>query len=124
MQKIPIINEPFFRVSMDLVGPLSPSSDRGFKYILTLIDSATSFPEAIPLKHIDSISVAEALLSVFGRVGIPKQIHSDLGTQFVSDLMKEVNRLLGIQPLFNTPYHPMGTGRVERLNSTLKSVLR
>ena len=124
MEKMPIITEPFLKVTIDLIGPLSPPSERGHKYVLTLIDCATSFPEAIPLKNIDTISVAEALIKIFSRVGIPKQIHSDLGTQFVSDLMKEINRLLGIQPLFNTPYHPMGTGRVERLNSTLKSVLR
>ena len=124
MEKLPIITEPFFRVSIDLIGPLAPSCDRGFKYVLTLIDVATSFPEAIPLKNIDTVSVAEALLQIFGRVGIPKEIHSDLGTQFVSNLMKEIHRLLGIQPIFNTPYHPQGTGRIERLNGTLKSVLK
>ena len=124
MEKMPIITEPFMRVSIDLIGPLTPSSDRGYKYVLTLIDVATSFPEAVPLKNIDTVTVSEALLQIFGRVGIPKQIHSDLGTQFVSNLMKEIHRLLGIQPLFNTPYHPQGTGRIERLNGTLKSVLK
>ena len=124
MIKMPLISEPFYRVSIDLVGPLSPPSSEGHKYILTLIDSATSFPEACALKNIDSISVAEALLGIFSRVGIPHEIHSDLGTQFTSELMKEFHRLLSIQPLFNTPYHPMGTGRIERLHSTLKSILR
>jgi hypothetical protein len=124
MIKMPIISEPFYRVSIDLVGPLSPPSSEGHRYILTLIDVATSFPEAVPLKNIDTISVSEALLEIFSRVGIPKEIHSDLGRQFVSDLMKELHRLLGIQPIFNTPYHPMGTGRIERMHLTLKSVLR
>ena len=124
MMKVPIIAEPFHRVSIDLVGPLSPASTGGHKYILTLIDIATSFPEAIPLKNIDSISVGEALLTIFSRVGIPKEIHSDLGTQFTSDLMQELQRLLGVHPIFNTPYHPMSTGRIERMHSTLKGVLR
>ena len=124
MVKMPIISEPFYRVSIDLVGKISPPSSDGHTHILTIIDIATSFPEAIPLTNIDSISVAEALLEVFSRVGIPREIHSDLGTQFTSDLMKELHRLLGIHPIFNTPYHPMSTGRIERLHSTLKGVLK
>lgn len=124
MVKMPIISEPFYRVSIDLVGPLQPVSSGGHRYVLTLIDCATSFPEAIPLKNIDTISVSEALLEIFARVGIPKEIHSDLGKQFTSDLMRELHRLLGIHPVFNTPYHPMGTGRIERIHSTLKSILK
>lgn len=122
--KTPIISEPFHRVSIDIVGPLNPPSEAGHKYILTMIDCATSFPEAIPMKRIDSISVAEALLSIFARVGIPKEVHSDLGRQFISELIKELHSLLGSHPLFNTPYHPQGTGRVERMHGTLKSILK
>ena len=82
------------------------------------------FPEGVPLRDIDSISVAEALLQIFSRVGIPKEILSDRGTQFTSELMKELHRLLGVKPLFTTPYHPMGNGRCERLQSTFKSCLK
>ena len=49
---------------------------------------------------------------------------SDRGTQFTSLLMGELHRLLGIKPLFTTPFHPQGNERIERLHSTLKSVLR
>ena len=124
LAKMPIITEPFSRVAIDLVGPLQPLSSGGHRYILTLIDFATGFPEAVPLRNIDSISVAEALLPIFARVGIPREILSDLGTQFTSALMGEVHRLLGVKPLFTTPYHPMGNGRIERLHSTLKACLK
>ncbi|KAK3890013.1 hypothetical protein Pcinc_006010 [Petrolisthes cinctipes] len=80
--------------------------------------------EAIPLKEVDSISVAEALLSIFSRVGIPREILSDRGTQFTSQLMAELQKLLGVKPQFTTPYHPAGNGRVERLHGPLKAVLR
>lgn len=42
---------------MELIGPLNPSSSAGHEYILTLIDIATDFPEALPLKEIDYISI-------------------------------------------------------------------
>ncbi|XP_037784772.1 uncharacterized protein LOC119580748 [Penaeus monodon] len=124
LQPIPIVTEPFSRVAIDIVGPLTPASSQGHKYILTLIDFATRFPDAIPLKDIDSVSVAEALLMIFSRVGIPREILSDRGTQFTSKLMGELHKLLGIKPLFTTPYHPSCNGRIERFHSTLKACLR
>ena len=117
--KVPVITEPFSRVAIDLVGPLSPPSEEGHQYILTLIDCATGFPEAVPLKCIDSIHVAEALLTIFSRVGIPREILSDRGPQFISQLLGEIHRLLGVKPLFSSPYHPLGNSRVERLHATL-----
>ncbi|KAF7685984.1 Retrovirus-related Pol polyprotein from transposon, partial [Cucumispora dikerogammari] len=122
--KMPIISVPFSRVSMDIVGPLLPSSAEGHKYILTLIDWATGFPEAVPLKTIDSISVAEALLTIFSRVGIPNEILSDQGSNFTSQLMGQLHKLLGVKPLFSSIYHAAGNGRQERLHSTLKSCLK
>nr|XP_027232840.1 uncharacterized protein LOC113824300 [Penaeus vannamei] len=124
LKPMPILTEPFSRVSIDLVGPISPPSSEGHRYILTLIDFATGFPEALPLKEIDSISVAEALMVIFSRVGIPREILSDRGRQFVSQLMGELHKLLGVKPLFTTPYHPSGNGRVERFHATLKASLR
>lgn len=47
-----IISELFKRVATNLAGPITPS-EGGYKYNLTLIDSTTRFPVAIPLKKID-----------------------------------------------------------------------
>ena len=121
---MPIFSVPFERVVIDLVGPIVPCSEEGHKYILTLIDYASSFPEAVPLKHVTSASVAEALMNIFSRVGIPKEILSDRGTQFTSELRKEVYNMVGIKPLFTTPYHPMCSGKIEQQHAILKSILK
>ena len=55
LEPMPIVTEPFSRVAVDLVGPILPRSAQGNRYILTLIDFTTGFPEAVPLKDIDSI---------------------------------------------------------------------
>ncbi|XP_076038439.1 uncharacterized protein LOC143023724 [Oratosquilla oratoria] len=124
LHPLPIITEPFNRVAIDLVGPLSPPSAEGHRYILTLVDFATGFPGAVPLKEVDSISVAEALLTIFSRVGIPREILSDQGTQFTSQLMAELHKLLGVKPSFTTAFHLSGNGRIERLHGPLKAALR
>ena len=49
---------------------------------------------------------------------------SDNGSQFISDCMEEVSRLLSIRQLTTTPYHPMCNGLIEKFNGTLKVMLR
>ncbi|XP_047479903.1 uncharacterized protein K02A2.6-like [Penaeus chinensis] len=124
MKTVPVISEPFSRVAIDLVGPISPCSDRGHRYILTMIDYATRFPEAVCLKNIDTVTIAESLVEIFSRVGIPKEILSDHGTQFRSDLMAEIHRLLSVKALYTTPYHASCNGAVERLNGVLKAMIK
>ena len=88
------------------------------------MDYATRYPEAVPLKNIDTETVAEALLDLYSRVGISEEVLSDLMTQFVSECMQEVSRLLSIRRLTTTPYHPICNGLAEKLNGTLKKMLR
>src|SRR5258708_16812172 len=122
--KVPIMDVPFKFVSVDIIGPLT-LSDKGNQYILTLIDSATRYPEAICLKKIDTCSVAEGLMSIFSRVGFPEEIQSDQGSQFTSGMMKELCRLISIHQIINTPYHAMANyGAIERMNGTLKTMIK
>ena len=51
---MPLINTPFKRVAVDIVGPIAPPSEAGHRYILTLVDYATRYPEAVPLKKIST----------------------------------------------------------------------
>lgn len=124
LQTMPLVDVPFKRVAVDLIGPVHPPSEDGHRYILTLIDFTTRYPEAIPLKNIDTVTVAEALVDMYSRLGVPEEILSDLGTQFVSECMGEVARLLSMRRLTTTPYHPMCNGLVEKFNGTLKTMLR
>ena len=120
---LPVIDVPFRRIAMDIVGPL-PRSRAGSKYILVICDYATRYPEAIPLRSIDAVSVAEELVKVMARVGVPEEILTDQGSNFTSQLLAEVYRLLKIQPIRTTPYHPQTDGLIELFNQTLKDMLR
>ena len=124
LQKMPIVSVPFHRVVIDLIGPIVPASSSGNKYILTVVDYATRYPEAVALPGISTEQVAEALCKVYSRVGVPTQIVTDQGTQFMSDVMKEVSRLLSIEHVTSSPYHPQCNGLVEKFNGTLKSMIK
>uniref|UniRef100_A0A8C5R7L0 Gypsy retrotransposon integrase-like protein 1 n=1 Tax=Leptobrachium leishanense TaxID=445787 RepID=A0A8C5R7L0_9ANUR len=120
---LPVIDVPFERIAMDIVGPLEKSA-RGHQYILVILDYATRYPEAVPLRKANARNIARELVQVFARVGIPKEILTDQGTPFVSRLMKELCHLLKIQALKTSVYHPQTDGLVERFNRTLKGMLR
>ena len=70
----PLINTPFKRVAVDIVGPIAPPSDAGHRYILILVVYATRYPVAVPLKKITTEAVAEALLNIYSRVGISEEV--------------------------------------------------
>ncbi|TKS65328.1 Retrovirus-related Pol polyprotein from transposon 17.6 [Collichthys lucidus] len=123
LQSLPIIDTPFERIGMDIVGPLEKSSS-GHRYILVLCDYATRYPEAFPLRSFKARQVADCLLHLFSRVGIPKEILTDCGTNFLSKLLQQVYQVLGVKGIKTTPYHPQTDGLVERYNRTLKSMLR
>lgn len=123
LMPLPIIPTPFRRIVMDIVGPL-PKSRTGKRYILVVCDYGTSYPEAIPLRSIEAEHIAEELVHIFARVGIPEEILTDQGTNFMSTLLGEVYRLMKIKQIRTSPYHPQTDGLVERFNQTPKSMLR
>jgi len=89
-----------------------------------MMDFATRYPEAIPLQRIDARTVAEALCQVFSRLGIPEEVLSDQGSNFLSSVMTAVFELLHIKHIKTSPYHPETDGMLERFHSTLKATLR
>ncbi|GFO18188.1 gypsy retrotransposon integrase-like protein 1 [Plakobranchus ocellatus] len=124
LEKVPLVDTPVKRVAIGLVGPINPPSEAGHRFIVTLVDYATRFAKAVPLRKIDTESVAEALVDIYSRLGVPEEVLIDQETQFISDCMKEVCRLLGIKQKTTTPYHPMCNRLVERFNATPKTCLR
>ena len=124
LQPLPVIEEPFARVAVDIVGPIVPAAADKSRYILSIVDFATRWPEAVPLKNIEAVTVAEAMFQVFCRVGIPREVLSDRGSQFTSSLMTDTLKLLAVKGMQTTPYHPQGNGLCEKWNGTLKKMLK
>jgi len=90
---LPLMREPFERIALDLVGPLS----RSRSILLLICDYDTRYPEAMLLCSIDAGTVAKQLIQLLARVGIPKEILSDQGTNFMLQLIRELYNLLQIQ---------------------------
>lgn len=95
---LPITEVSFECIGMDLVGPL-PKSAWGHEYILVILDYATWYPEAVPLRKATSKNIAKELFLLMSHVGIPKEILTDQGTPFMSRLMADLCKLLHVTQL-------------------------
>jgi len=122
MQLREITSIPFEWVAVDLVGPF-PTASGGFRLLLTVIDLATRWPEAIPLKTTTSKIVMRELTNVFSQCGFPTTLVSDNGPQFCGKAFKKWLCDKGIQQIQSSPYHPQGNGVVERLHRTLNAMI-
>ena len=60
---------------------------------------------------------------IVGCHGIPSQLLSDHGAAFLSYLMTEICKLLGMNKINTTAYHPQTNGLTERFNQTLTNML-
>ena len=119
-----VITTPFQRIAFDIVGPLSMIARKNNRYILTMMDVATKFPEALPIRRGDAVIVVEGMQKFFSFVGFPKEILTDRGAPFILALVTEVNKRLGIHHLKATPYHPESNDMLERWHSSLKPMAR
>ena len=114
-------NRRFEHLNMDIVSlPLS----NGYRYLLTAVDRFSRWPMAVPMSDITAESVVDAFSHGWVQTfGVPSTITTDRGSQFSSDIFKQLTRLWGIKVIMTTPYHPEANGLVERLHRRLKESL-
>ena len=122
MQEREVVTILSERVCIDLVGPF-PTAKGGYQFLLTYIDMATRWPEAIPLRTTTTHIVNDQLKSIFSRNGFPTTIVSDNRPQFTGKAFEKFLRDKGIEHVKSSQYHPQGNGVVERMHRTLNSVI-
>lgn len=121
-QRMPIIENPWTRIAIDIVGPL-PRTKRGNRFILTVMDFSSRYPEAFPMRRVDAPSVCDNLIQLFSRFGLPQELLSDNGSNFVSRVTEGLLDHLGVQHIKCSPYRPQTNGMIERWHSVLKRML-
>ena len=117
-----IVTQPFQDIAIDIVGPF-PTAVGGFRFLLTCIDNATRWPEAVPLRTTTARVVISSLTEIFSRCGFPSRLTSDNGSQFTGKVFTKWLRDKGIQHSRTTPYHQQANGVIERLHLTLTAIV-
>lgn len=103
----------------DLVDMIKFSKfNKGFKYIMTIINCFSKFALAIPLKSKSKSEVSTALKPVFERYKM-KNFQTDQGLEFFNSDVKTLVRKFNINHYFT--YSEKKASICERFNRTLKS---
>jgi len=99
---------------------------RDYNSILVVYDR---FSKMLHFIATTEIIMAEGLIKLF-RDNVWKlhelleSVISDRGPQFVAELMKELNEILGIETKLSTAFHSQTDGEMERMNQELEQYLR
>jgi hypothetical protein len=116
IQSVPIL-EPWHTIGMDIVGPL-PTSANGNKYIFTLMDYMTKWPDAFAIPDQKTETLAKIFVEeVCCRHGIPAKIITDMGSNFMSGFFKDIlfAYRTSVQTSANTSPFLLTYGREPRL---------
>jgi len=119
-----IPEKPWMHILADFITKLPLA--QGYDSILVVVDQLTKMIHFIPTTKKTS---AEGLAKLFRDNiwklhGLPESIISDRGPQFMAGLMRELNRMLGIESKLSTAFHPQTDGQTERVNQELEQYLR
>ena len=124
LQPLPVPSHPFASVGLDFITDL-PLSD-GSNCILVFVDRLTKTGHFVPCHGPpDAESTAHLFLSTIVRLyGVPDQIISDRGPQFISKFWTRLFELLCADISLTSGYHCQTNGQTERLNQVLEQYLR
>ncbi|KAM0735103.1 Retrovirus-related Pol polyprotein from transposon 17.6 [Formica fusca] len=126
--KVPLIitdtpTKPFEKCALDIVGPLTVTTN-GNKYLLTFQDNLTKFSKDTDSKPRSEHGQKEFVTKIVLEHGIPEKILTDQGTNFLSEIFKNTCKLLKLNKIQTTAYHPESNGALERSHRTLAEYLR
>lgn len=110
-------------VAMDILGPFH-ETEQGNKWILTMMDTFTRWPMAVPIPDRQSATVAEAIYRHWiCDKSVPMKIISDCAREFVSKGIKQLAARLGISMVQTAGYNPTGNSSVERFHRYFSAAL-
>jgi hypothetical protein len=124
LMPLPIPPRPWYSLSIDFITDLPES--QLYNTILVVVDRFSKMAHFIPCtKNTSTYELAQMFINNIIRLhGVPYDIVSDRGPQFVSQLWKSILDLLNIKRNLSTAYHPQTDGQTERVNQCLEQYLR
>ena len=90
-----------------------------------MIDTFTGWIKGFPTQTEKAEEVVKKLLhEIIPRFGLPRSLQRDNGTSFTSKVTQGVSKALGITYYLHCAWRPQSSGKVERANQFLKSVIK
>jgi len=115
--------KPWSHLTVDFITKLPVVA--GKDMVLVVCDRLSKITHFVATIEGTSVEVLARLFrdNVWKLHGLPESVVSDRGPQFVVELTKELNRMLGIKTKLSTVFHPQTDGQTERMNQELEQYL-
>ena len=106
MHPIEVAPSPFYRVGIDILGPLKKTKSNN-KYIVVITDYLTKYPEAVAVPDITANTVARVIYDeIICSHSSPSILLSDRGTQFLSSTVEHLCKIMNTKKIFTSGYRP------------------
>lgn len=113
---------PLCTYHVDHLGPMA-STNKGYKYLLVVVDGFTKFTWLYPVKTLTSQEVLTKMETQKNVFGNPKRIIADRGTAFTSNVFQDYCKLEKIDLVHITTGVARANGQVERINRIIIPIL-
>jgi IS30 family transposase len=101
------------------------TADSNRKFVLCITDAFTKYAVVMAIANKDAEMVEDAIYKEwFSKFGIPAQIHTDRGREFLNKLSAKLFQLLNISQTKMSPAHPQCNAQVKVFNKTVKKFLQ
>ena len=110
--------QPWKRVHLDFAGPFQGSM------FLVAVDAHSKWPEVHLMRETTAAKTIDVLRIMFSSHGLPEQLVTDNGPQFVAEEFALFAKMNGIKHIRCAPYHPASNGLAERFVQSLKMALK
>jgi len=117
------VGRPMDRINIDTIGPF-PQDEEGNKYIMVFIDVFSRFVELVPVPDLTASTAAKEIIKFTGRYGIPNEILTDNGTQYLNELLTLLYDFMCTNHMTILPYSHEENSIVERANREVNKHLR
>ena len=87
--------------------------------MLVIIDEYSRFPFVYACKNLKASTIIKKLTDLFCMFGLPTNVHTDQGNNFMSYVFKSWLHSMGVPTGRTTRYNPRGNGQVERYNGII-----
>ena len=114
-------------VCSDVLGPITPASRSGFKYIVSFIMMKSRYVTVFPMRKKSEVTSAftrfyQEIKTLTGKK--IKVLRSDNGGEYRNAAMDKFCKAKYIKQEFTVPYNPEQNGMAERMNRTLVEMTR
>ena len=108
----------------DHKGPIYPRTKNGNLHITSIIDRFSGKVWDYPVPNTDVTTTCVTIVQHMAEHGAAESLVSDLGGDFMSEVIKLVCNMAGIKKMHTSGNYPQTNGTTERWNRTMSAGLR